>query len=345
MRLGEIISLCDRSDDPVVLAGQVKRALEAEARRWEKVSEEARAETTVLMREVGEVPKSEEAIWLRAVHQPDVLRAEAERDVAEALAKVRELEARQEVAAKQAEQIAAAKKRLAELEGGDLVTADRIDGEIAELDEKIRKLEQALAAARERRSQLVRRRQEAARLQQQIAELRKIVSQHIVLVSDAEIETAKANLETARGNLDVIVQLIRKAALSQRLEASRQRAAEANNKAEVYRDAAHATDEVLSGLVAKVTKRLRVEAGRLVCDTERGTEPFGELSLGERWRIALEIAVEQLGRGGLVTVPQEAWEALDPINRKEIAALAHDLGVVILTAEADEHDDIHVEGV
>jgi len=341
--LGEIISLCDRSDDPVVLAGQVKRALEAEARRWEKVSEEARAETTVLMREVGEVPKSEEAIWLRAVHQPDVLRAEAERDVAEALAKVRELEARQEVAAKQAEQIAAAKKRLAEIEGGDLVTADRIDGEIAELDEKIRKLEQALAAARERRSQLVRRREEAARLQQQIAELRKIVSQQIVLVSDAEIETAKANLETARGNLDVIVQLIRKAALNQRLEASRKRAAEANNKAEVFRDAAHATDEVLSGLVAKVTKRLRVEGGRLVCDTDRGAETFGELSTGERWRIALEIAAEQLGPGGLVTVPQEAWEALDPINRAEIAQLARQVGVVILTAEADEHAEIAAE--
>lgn len=90
-------------------------------------------------------------------------------------------------------------------------------------------------------------------------------------------------------------------------------------------------------------ERLRVEGGRLVCDTDRGVEAFGELSPGERWRIALEIAVEQVGEGGLVTVPQEAWEALDSVNRAEIAEIAKQVGVVLLTAEADEHAEIAAE--
>ncbi len=40
-----------------------------------------------------------------------------------------------------------------------------------------------------------------------------------------------------------------------------------------------------------------------------------------------------------------AWEALDPINRAEIAEIAKQVGVVILTAEADKHEQIEVEVV
>jgi len=343
--LDELVSPYEEADDPVVFAGKLKRALEAEARRWEKIAEEHRAELSVIEKELGSTPQCDSELWVRITRQPDVVRAEAEMRVAEALAHLRELEARQEMAARQAEQIAQAKKALAELEGGELVCPEKIAAEISELDEKIRKLEQALAAARERRSQLVRRREQASALQQQIAELRKIVSQEVSIVDDSEIARARDALEAARRAHTEVTGLIHKASLIKRLEHAREQAAQAEGHAFVFRDAAHATDEVLSSLVSRVTKRLRVEGGRLVCDTDRGVEPFGELSPGERWRIALEIAVEQLGRGGIVTVPQEAWEALDPINRTEIANVAHEIGVVILTAEASEQSEIAVEVV
>jgi len=342
--LGELVPPSEQDNDPVVFAGRLKRALEAEARRWEKVAEEHKAELSVVEK-LGAAPQCDPELWFRIVRQPDVVRAEAEMAVAQALANLRQLETRQELAAKQAEQIAQAKRALAELEGGELVSPEKIDAEISELDEKIRKLEQALAAARERRAQLVRRREQAVALQQQIAELRRIVSQEVSIVDDAEIAKARDALEAARRAHAQVTDLIHKAYLDKRLEELRKRASEAEGRAAVFRDAAHATDDVLSSLVARVTRKLRVDGGRLVCDTDRGTEHFGELSPGERWRIALEIAVEQLGKGGIVTVPQEAWEALDPVNRSEIAAIARQVGVVILTAEADEHDDIHVEVV
>lgn len=342
---GELVPPSEYDSDPVVFAGRLKRALEAEARRWEKVAEEHKAELSVVEKELGAAPQCDPVLWLRITRQPDVVRAEAEMAVAQALANLRELETRQELAAKQAEQIAQAKRALAELEGGELVCPEKIAAEISELDEKIRKLEQALAAARERRTQLVRRREQASALQQQIAELRRIVSQEVSVVDDSEIARARDAFEAARRAHAHVTELVRKASFAKRLEELRKRASEAEGRAAVFRDAAHATDDVLSSLVARVTRKLRVDGGRLVCDTDRGTEPFGELSPGERWRIALEIAVEQLGRGGIVTVPQEAWEALDPVNRSEIAAIARQVGVVILTAEADEHDDIHVEVV
>ncbi len=343
MSLGELVPPSEQVDDPVVFAGRLKRALEAEARRFEKIAEEHKAELSVLEKELGVWPQCDADLWLRAIRHPDVMMAEAEMTMAQALANLRELEARQEMAARQAEQIAQAKKALAELEGEDLVSPQKIDAEISDLEEKIRKLEQALAAAQERRTQLVRRREQTAVLQQHIAELRRIVSQEVRIVEDAEIAKARDELDWARRVHAETRELIRRACLAKHLEVVRERAAEAEARALVLREAAHATDEVLSSLVGRVTKRLRVESGRLVCDTERGAEPFGELSPGERWRIALEIAAEQVGSGGLVTLPQEAWEALDPINRKEIADIAKDLGVVILTAEADEQQDIHVE--
>lgn len=340
--LVDLVPLDDQGDDPVTLASRIKRGLEAEARRLERIADEAKAEESLLAQELADAPV-DEPIWHRIRHQPDVVRAEAETAVASAMAEFRELETRREMAAQQAERIAHARKALAELEAADCDASEKIGAEIADLDEKIRMLEQALAVAKDRRTRLARRREEAERVQSRIADLRRIVSGETPKISDAEIAEARAKLDAARRRYDSVCDLIRKEAISAKREGAAKRAKDAESRAEVLRDAARATDDVLSSLVGAVTNRLRVEAGRLVCDTERGAEPFGELSPGERWRVALEIAVEQLGRGGIVTVPQDAWEALDPINREEIAKIAADTGVVIITAEAASEASITPE--
>ena len=94
------------------------------------------------------------------------------------------------------------------------------------------------------------------------------------------------------------------------------------------------TDEVLSEIVSTLSGcPLTVIEGRLSTQTKRGPTFYADLSMGERWRIALEIAIAAVGEGGLLVIPQEAWEGLDPQNREAIAKQAKAARVVILTAE------------
>lgn len=120
-------------------------------------------------------------------------------------------------------------------------------------------------------------------------------------------------------------------------------AAEHRKRAERLRSAAHGTDEVLSEVIAKSGSPLRVEHGRLVLDTRRGNTYFHDLSAGERSRIAVDIGIEAVGNRGVLTLSQEIFEGLDPLNREALATHAVDRSVVILTAEASDDEEVTAE--
>jgi ABC-type molybdenum transport system ATPase subunit/photorepair protein PhrA len=109
-------------------------------------------------------------------------------------------------------------------------------------------------------------------------------------------------------------------------------------RADRLRAAARGVDDVLSGVVAKAGVPLKIEPVenrlRLTLDTRRGRTCFGELSDGERWQLALAIATQAVGRGGELTIPQHAFEGLDPTARAAIAQQLRDAGVIAYTAEA-----------
>lgn len=123
-----------------------------------------------------------------------------------------------------------------------------------------------------------------------------------------------------------------------------------------YRIAASLTDDVISNAID--CKHLRVETKdgntRLVVNHKRGDSTwFGDLSEGERWVIAIDIALEQpvftdLGeQKAIVVIPQHAWESLDINARNSISEHAVERGIHILTAEASrdvsDSDDIIVK--
>jgi hypothetical protein len=118
-------------------------------------------------------------------------------------------------------------------------------------------------------------------------------------------------------------------------------------KAVRLRESAAGTDGILSDLVAKLGVPLQVKViddkTRLVTETSRGVTPFSELSAGERWRMALDIAIEAVGPRGLLVIRQEAWEGLDPINRQEIASHCRERGAVVITAAASGGEGIETE--
>lgn len=122
------------------------------------------------------------------------------------------------------------------------------------------------------------------------------------------------------------------------------KSAEAYKTAETLRESAKATDDILSDLVSQCGTALSVRSGRLMVKTKRGLTLFCELSHGERWKIAIDVALQAFPENSehlpLLTVEQEAWEGLDPQNRAIIAAHARERGVLILTAECSDSDTV-----
>jgi hypothetical protein len=116
-------------------------------------------------------------------------------------------------------------------------------------------------------------------------------------------------------------------------------AAQHRADAAALREAARGTDGVLAEMLAKVAPAgLSISDARLVLTLPDGTRKFySELSDGERWRIALDLAIDALGDARVLAISQLAWEGLDIDARRAIDEHARQRQTVIVTAEAD-HD-------
>ena len=160
------------------------------------------------------------------------------------------------------------------------------------------------------------------------------------VITDEEIAAAKAAKDAAQAAVET-GQRVRdylKAKADGKLLANQSIAA--RQKADRLRAAADATQDVLSKAVQSAgIPELRVAAGRLVTTTKRGQTLFGELSPGERWRIAIDIAIRQVGERGVFAICQEAWDAVDVHNRRAIDAQVRAAGVTIITAETLQDSD------
>lgn len=125
-------------------------------------------------------------------------------------------------------------------------------------------------------------------------------------------------------------------AIKKEADEAAETARRSEQQADVYRNAAAGVDNVICQAIVKVAPaHMKIKDGRIMVETDRGLELFTDLSAGERWRIALDIAIGAIGEGGLLPIRQEAWEGLDPANRAAIADHARQRQTWIVTAEAD----------
>jgi len=342
--LGELVTPGEQAGDPVALSGKVKRALEAEARRHEKAAEAAGLKAAAIRERAGDAdpnamdPRAAEKVLQEALVAEGQLKTEAgqvaiRRENARKAAEALKLARQKAVALKLARQKAVA------------VDPADIEAELAKVDDTVAKIDKALAVARERQQQLRKSLGEARRHKADVEVLEKAIQNVPAPIEQEALDEAAQRVGQARAAHAAAVEAESARRVLAQAEEVLAAAREANEQAAMFREAAGAVDYVLSDMVARVTKRLRVEAGRLVCDTDRGAELLSDLSGGERWRLALEIAAEQVGQGGLVTVPQEAWEGLDPKNRAEVAEIARRVGVVLLAAECADNAEIAAEVV
>lgn len=115
--------------------------------------------------------------------------------------------------------------------------------------------------------------------------------------------------------------------------------------AEHWRDIGQGVDGVLSKVIKTLNTPIfvaRDDSGKMrlsIHHAERGrTVYFAELSVGEKWAIALPIAARTLGENGVFVLPQEGFEGLDPDNRQKLVQLLRDNRVVCYTAEPARGD-------
>lgn len=323
--------------DVIELAATVKRKLEAKARDAEKTRDEIKGKEKATREAVVKLDREQTG---RTPAELDEDRSNAERYLATLQEKRRQDEmiaAKQKNAREQldkfsterdAERLAEAVKEARAVETSILEQIEALDEQRYKLNEQLRN-QKAAAAGLESELKLARE-AEAKK-----AELLSIIeSQHTDPPTDAEIEAAKQAAEAAKAN---VIAAALAAENQKRLEkAERYKAAvkEWEDEIERLRRGAKSVD----GLVSKQIKAdsLTIEDGRLVTMTKRGKTLFHDLSHGERTKIALQLGLARVGRGGLLVLPQEFWEGLDGKAKNEIKATAEELGVIVLTAEASE---------
>jgi energy-coupling factor transporter ATP-binding protein EcfA2 len=121
-------------------------------------------------------------------------------------------------------------------------------------------------------------------------------------------------------------------------ESHRAKAKVCQEHAAGLRGAAGSIDEVLSGAIPAGPLKIASVDGKarlVVTHPARGENtPFHELSMGEKWRVAIDLAADQVGEGGLIVVEQAAWESLDSFVRPQIHQHAKERKVYVLTGEA-----------
>lgn len=339
------------SDDPVKTADAIRRRLHDYALKQERIGESKSSEAATLAKSVADVDLNcDEAALAKAVDA-----------VNEELVAAR---TKQQAFLDAAGKYQAAKAKLAETKAG-LRSVDELMKQVDEavssqarsLEDhltcltSVQHLEQQLTLERERlksaRESVARcdaalaqckTDLETARAQHaDIAELERLVAAQL---PDSVPETIIADLYARRATaLEAVKQgeVVKRARTT--IERAKALETEANAtlaQAEEIRTIARSTDHVLEqALVDAGYDTIRVLDGRLCVISDRGHEPVSELSTGERWELALDIAARSLPSGGLLSVHQEGWQALDPGLRDKVAAMAKERGLVIITAQVD----------
>jgi energy-coupling factor transporter ATP-binding protein EcfA2 len=350
--LGSLVDTDQQSADPVTLAAQIKRALESEARKAETIAAEKRTEATALRQQAGGTDDAGPSL------------RETEAAIQEALLAKQAVEQRAASVQEQIDAAVNARKALAELQAGE---AEDTAGVEARLNDVAKGVAAMVGRKRELELQIEELRHHVnavegeidkanaitAGLQQQLDAAKKRAQRTQVLnnviaaaperVPQAEIDNAADRLAEAKGRYGLAVQADNARKALEQANNVLEAATASTRRAEQLRNAGRALDDVLSGMVGRVTEALRVTGGQLVVAATG--EPFARLSHGEAWRIALEIAANMVGQGGIVVVPQEAWEGQDPINRAEIGEIARQVGILIVTAECADNAEIAAEVV
>lgn len=320
--------------DTVIMASQIKRAIEAEARREETKSQEAAAKAKANQDNSFGIDVTKE-------HDDSVLRQQYESSVREKS----EIVARKDSNDRALRNAESAKFELEKLRGEkkDLLSVVEAEYAINVAENKVENMRELLNAAQKAYDAAIASRDKAKSQLQYAKTLETTMekweeqiaaAQNIETITDEQMNKANLAVEKAKTELETGV-LIRKAL--EFLEVAKQESEKHKAhfaQAEKLRAAAGNIDNRLSSLIK--TPKLKMSGGRFYTKTDRGTTLFADLSQGEKWLMAIEITVPIIGEGGIMTAEQDAWQDLQPANRLKVLAMCKEHKVVLITAIATD---------
>lgn len=329
--LGDAVSLVDPevyATDLVTATDRAKRAIEEAARLEEKQMERANANAAALLVDI-------EGVDLLGETDSAVLQARLEETIQRAARVRAQRDQADKIAEQQLKAFAWLQARSNESDVDIALTEAQIatqEGNLATITEEIAQLERERETATNRLEALRTTLEREKRVVAERAEYDAILKQEISRPTDAEIAEIEAAVVKDREALECAA-VIRAAAVKA-LQADEYQvdAKKHGLRAGSLRVAARSTDEILERSIESDV--LKVKDGRLIVQTGRGETYYSELSDGERWKIALDIAANRVGTGGLLVIEQKAWEGLDATNRALVADHAKQRNVTIITAEA-----------
>jgi len=213
--------------------------------------------------------------------------------------------------------------------------------------EVVRQLEASLAEARANLMVYERQLNEAQQVHRDLLQSTQSVAAAMEIVKNPrpDVESAQTAKTSALMRLQAsneLVNLAKQWEIRDRLQKEVDGLLDERNKkqrvADALRDAARGTDQVLSDVICNLIPNMKVEEGRLLYNYPKREKyiPFSELSQGEAYHVAIDIAASVLGHGGVFVLDQAAWGELNDRTRDLVANRCREKGCIMLTARATE---------
>lgn len=342
-----------KTDDVVAMASLVKRAIETAAREEESQFERLKGEFDVLK-------KSLEGVDMETLFDLPDLRSGYELAVTNA-ANAKNGRKEYLAACARAKELT---EKLAEAETSTTITVEDVNREVESLadeslamerrikaiGEEIQKLEQqktelekVCRSNRERQASLSSKMQLAKKSASEIEGLKSDLDQvsKVPEVTEEAIQAAESTVETLRQQMTNAELQERNRHKQQEMISRRDSGEEHRKTAEMLRTAAKKTESILSEIIAELGTQVRVvldekQNPRLVVDHPKWGETYlQDLSVGERVVIAIRVAMKGAGDHGVITMPQQDWESLDPVNQVLIDSELKGSGIVCITGKCD----------
>lgn len=322
-----------REDDSVVMADKLKRGLDALALMREREADRMTGMATAKIQEAGDLDELESSLSYEEA-------LEASRKASGALQQAR---IHAERYASIVETNARVEAQIQEIRDSGVTAADDLSQKIKDqemvvegLSKRLDSAKRTLDALREEQGNAQKRANMLAKLESQLLDAGEEPSEEGI----AKLEQAEAKAMEAMNNSASVTRRMDAFADGQKL---RDEAVEISEGAKRIRLVAQTVME--EAKKALPPGPIQMDEGVLVVKHagRKKSVPFEELSTGEKWRVAMKYAVASVGRSGVIPMSQEAWQSLGPELREEIANLARDEQVYIISASVEEGGELRVE--